>query len=42
MVLGNPDDEHLTVRNAGYLGMGGIPGAIACEILTNAGVATSA
>ncbi|MFJ5546442.1 DUF2268 domain-containing protein [Streptomyces sp. NPDC093225] len=28
LVLGDPDDELLTVRNAGYLGMGGIPGAI--------------
>ncbi|MFJ9852852.1 DUF2268 domain-containing protein [Streptomyces sp. NPDC101150] len=28
LVLGNPDDDLLTVRNAGYLGMGGIPGAI--------------
>ncbi|MCX4751335.1 DUF2268 domain-containing protein [Kitasatospora sp. NBC_01287] len=28
LVLGNPDDELLTVRNAGYLGMGGFPGAI--------------
>lgn len=28
LVLGNPDDEHLTVRSAGYFGMGGFPGAI--------------
>ncbi|MFG2290644.1 DUF2268 domain-containing protein [Streptomyces sp. NPDC048595] len=28
LVLGDPDDDHLTVRSAGYLGMGGIPGAI--------------
>ncbi|MEV3989529.1 DUF2268 domain-containing putative Zn-dependent protease [Streptomyces sp. NPDC049837] len=28
LVLGDPDDELLTVSNAGYLGMGGIPGAI--------------
>ncbi|MEV6973720.1 DUF2268 domain-containing putative Zn-dependent protease [Kitasatospora sp. NPDC093806] len=28
LVLGDPDDEHLTVRSAGYLGSGGIPGAI--------------
>ncbi|MGW4890900.1 DUF2268 domain-containing protein [Kitasatospora sp. NPDC004240] len=28
LVLGDPDDEHLTVRSAGYLGTGGIPGAI--------------
>ncbi|CAM5627778.1 Peptidase OS=Kitasatospora aureofaciens OX=1894 GN=GCM10010502_10760 PE=4 SV=1 [Kitasatospora aureofaciens] len=28
LVLGNPDDEHLTVRSGGYFGMGGIPGAI--------------
>ncbi|WP_328381294.1 DUF2268 domain-containing protein [Streptomyces sp. NBC_00400] len=28
VVLGDPDDEHLTVHSAGYLGMGGIPGAI--------------
>ncbi len=28
LVLGDPDDEHLTVRNAGYFGLGGIPGAI--------------
>ncbi|MFD7618657.1 DUF2268 domain-containing protein [Streptomyces sp. NPDC059802] len=28
LVLGDPDDDHLTVRNAGYFGMGGIPGAI--------------
>ncbi|MFE7191858.1 DUF2268 domain-containing protein [Kitasatospora sp. NPDC057541] len=28
LVLGDPDDEHLTVRSSGYLGMGGIPGAI--------------
>ncbi|MFF4953184.1 DUF2268 domain-containing protein [Streptomyces chattanoogensis] len=28
VVLGNPDDDHLTVRSAGYFGMGGIPGAI--------------
>ncbi|MBL1100273.1 DUF2268 domain-containing protein [Streptomyces coffeae] len=27
-VLGDPDDDHLTVRSAGYFGMGGIPGAI--------------
>ncbi|WP_310724375.1 DUF2268 domain-containing putative Zn-dependent protease [Streptomyces sp. N2A] len=28
LVLGNPDDEHLTVRSSGYFGMGGFPGAI--------------
>ncbi|MFE6844472.1 DUF2268 domain-containing protein [Streptomyces sp. NPDC057686] len=28
LVLGDPDDDLMTVRNAGYLGMGGIPGAI--------------
>ncbi|MGW3009469.1 DUF2268 domain-containing protein [Streptomyces sp. NPDC001219] len=28
LVLGDPDDRHLTVRSAGYFGMGGIPGAI--------------
>ncbi|WP_189921987.1 DUF2268 domain-containing protein [Kitasatospora xanthocidica] len=28
VVLGDPDDEHLTVRNRGYFGMGGFPGAI--------------
>ncbi|MBH1934168.1 peptidase [Streptomyces sp. AV19] len=28
LVLGDPDDHHLTVRSSGYLGMGGIPGAI--------------
>ncbi|MFI1469192.1 DUF2268 domain-containing protein [Streptomyces wuyuanensis] len=28
LVLGDPDDTLLTVRNAGYFGMGGIPGAI--------------
>ncbi|MGW0904397.1 DUF2268 domain-containing protein [Streptomyces sp. NPDC002853] len=28
LVLGNPDDPHLTERSAGYFGMGGIPGAI--------------
>ncbi|GAA0418994.1 DUF2268 domain-containing protein [Streptomyces luteireticuli] len=28
LVLGDPDDHHLTVRSGGYLGMGGIPGAI--------------
>lgn len=28
IVLGNPDDEHLVVRNAGYFGFGGIPGYI--------------
>ncbi len=28
VVLGDPDDEHLTVRSAGYFGVGGIPGAI--------------
>lgn len=28
LTLGNPDDEHLTVRSAGYFGMGGFPGAI--------------
>ncbi|RSS79579.1 DUF2268 domain-containing protein [Streptomyces sp. WAC06614] len=28
VMLGDPDDEHLTVRNSGYLGMGGIPGLI--------------
>ncbi|MFE1171354.1 DUF2268 domain-containing protein [Streptomyces sp. NPDC058773] len=28
LVLGNPDDEHLMGRSAGYFGMGGFPGAI--------------
>ncbi|MGW7416210.1 DUF2268 domain-containing protein [Streptomyces sp. NPDC054863] len=28
LVLGNPDDHHLTVRSGGYFGMGGFPGAI--------------
>ncbi|MGW1787759.1 DUF2268 domain-containing protein [Streptomyces tubercidicus] len=28
LVLGNPDDDHLTVRSAGYFGLGGFPGAI--------------
>ncbi|KPH97872.1 hypothetical protein OV450_5718 [Actinobacteria bacterium OV450] len=28
LVRGDPDDDLLTVRNADYLGMGGIPGAI--------------
>ncbi|GAA4888790.1 hypothetical protein GCM10023237_02670 [Streptomyces coeruleoprunus] len=28
LVLGDPDDEHLTVRSSGYLGSGGIPGAV--------------
>ncbi|MEU9713919.1 DUF2268 domain-containing putative Zn-dependent protease [Streptomyces sp. NPDC047976] len=28
LALGDPDDELLTVRNGGYFGMGGIPGAI--------------
>nr|BFF04719.1 hypothetical protein GCM10020241_63940 [Streptoalloteichus tenebrarius] len=28
LALGDPDDHHLTVRSAGYFGMGGIPGAI--------------
>ncbi|MEW1748947.1 DUF2268 domain-containing protein [Streptomyces angustmyceticus] len=28
LVLGDPDDEQLVGRSAGYLGMGGIPGAI--------------
>ncbi|WP_019891241.1 DUF2268 domain-containing protein [Streptomyces purpureus] len=28
VVLGNPDDEHLTVRSGGYFGLGGFPGAI--------------
>lgn len=28
IVLGDPDDEHFVVRNAGYLGMGGIPGYV--------------
>ncbi|MGE7433171.1 DUF2268 domain-containing protein [Kitasatospora sp. NPDC001175] len=28
VALGDPDDEHLTVRSSGYLGMGGFPGAI--------------
>ncbi|GAA4130263.1 DUF2268 domain-containing protein [Actinomadura keratinilytica] len=28
LVLGNPDDDHLTVRSAGYFGVGGFPGAI--------------
>lgn len=26
LVLGDPDDDHLTVRSADYFGMGGIPG----------------
>ncbi|GHH51855.1 DUF2268 domain-containing protein [Streptomyces candidus] len=28
LVLGDPDDEHLTVRSEGYFGMGGFPGGI--------------
>ncbi|MGY5129865.1 DUF2268 domain-containing protein [Streptomyces nigrescens] len=28
LVLGDPDDDHLMVRSAGYFGMGGFPGAI--------------
>ncbi|GAB7029105.1 DUF2268 domain-containing putative Zn-dependent protease [Streptomyces sp. NPDC021749] len=28
LVLGDPDDDHLTVRSSGYFGTGGIPGAI--------------
>ncbi|MEV0374173.1 DUF2268 domain-containing putative Zn-dependent protease [Streptomyces sp. NPDC050636] len=28
VVLGDPDDDHLMVRSAGYFGMGGFPGAI--------------
>lgn len=28
LVLGNPDDEYLTVESAGYFGFGGIPGSI--------------
>ncbi|KUL35654.1 peptidase [Streptomyces sp. NRRL F-4489] len=28
LVLGDPDDDHLVRRSAGYLGFGGIPGAI--------------
>ncbi|MFL4492270.1 DUF2268 domain-containing protein [Streptomyces sp. VTCC 41912] len=28
VVLGDPDDHHLTVRSAGYFGLGGFPGAI--------------
>ncbi|MFF4602353.1 DUF2268 domain-containing protein [Streptomyces sp. NPDC001339] len=28
LVLGDPDDDHLTVRSGGYFGIGGIPGAI--------------
>ncbi|MFF0742849.1 DUF2268 domain-containing protein [Streptomyces sp. NPDC004111] len=28
LVLGNPDDHHLTVRSSGYFGLGGFPGAI--------------
>jgi uncharacterized protein YjaZ len=28
LVLGDPDDELFAVRNSGYLGMGGIPGAV--------------
>lgn len=28
VVLGDPDDDYLMVRNAGYFGMGGIPGVI--------------
>ncbi|MFI1286535.1 DUF2268 domain-containing protein [Streptomyces sp. NPDC020858] len=28
LVLGDPDDHHLTVRTGGYFGMGGFPGAI--------------
>ncbi|MFD0339746.1 DUF2268 domain-containing protein [Streptomyces sp. NPDC127117] len=40
LVLGNPDDDLLTVRNPGYLGMGGIPGAIQLTMWpTRAGLA---
>ncbi|MEV0700211.1 DUF2268 domain-containing putative Zn-dependent protease [Saccharopolyspora sp. NPDC050389] len=28
LILGNPDDEHLMERSAGYFGQGGFPGAI--------------
>ncbi|MCX5200452.1 DUF2268 domain-containing protein [Streptomyces sp. NBC_00237] len=28
LVLGDPDDEHLVSRSAGYFGFGGIPGAV--------------
>ncbi|MGK5638832.1 DUF2268 domain-containing protein [Streptomyces sp. URMC 126] len=28
IVLGDPDDHHLTVRSSGYFGLGGFPGAI--------------
>ncbi|MEU7583455.1 DUF2268 domain-containing putative Zn-dependent protease [Streptomyces sp. NPDC041068] len=28
LVLGDPDDDHLMVRSAGYFGLGGIPGAL--------------
>lgn len=28
LLLGNPDDEHLVRRSAGYFGFGGIPGSI--------------
>ncbi|WP_171171515.1 DUF2268 domain-containing protein [Streptomyces sp. I05A-00742] len=28
LVLGNPDDDHLTTRSSGYFGLGGFPGAI--------------
>ncbi|MGW8452590.1 DUF2268 domain-containing protein [Streptomyces niveus] len=36
LTLGNPDDEHLTVRSAGYFGMGGFPGAILLTMWPNA------
>ncbi|WP_405360692.1 DUF2268 domain-containing protein [Kitasatospora sp. NBC_00085] len=32
VVLGNPDDHHLTVRSAGFFGSGGFPGAIQLTI----------
>ncbi|GAA0522647.1 DUF2268 domain-containing protein [Saccharopolyspora thermophila] len=28
VVLGDPDDEHLTVRSRGYFGLGGFPGVV--------------
>ncbi|MBZ4321323.1 DUF2268 domain-containing protein [Streptomyces huiliensis] len=28
IVLGDPDDHHLTVRSSGYFGLGGLPGAL--------------
>lgn len=35
LVLGDPDDDHLTVRSAGYFGMGGVPGAITLVMWPN-------